>query len=46
MLISDAGKVLATGSQVQLQKKSPKATLVDLGGKTLAKAEKKAKKQS
>lgn len=35
MLISDAGKVVATGTQAQLQKKYPKATLLDLGGKTV-----------
>ncbi|WP_230408241.1 amidohydrolase [Undibacterium baiyunense] len=35
MLVDDAGKVVATGTQSNLQKKMPKAKLVDLAGKTV-----------
>jgi predicted amidohydrolase YtcJ len=35
MLVDDKGRVLATGSQKNLQKKNPQAKLVDLGGKTV-----------
>jgi len=35
MLVDDAGKVIATGTQKLLQKKMPQAKLVDLGGKTV-----------
>ena len=35
MLVNDAGKVIGTGTQKQLQKKMPKAKLIDLGGKTV-----------
>jgi predicted amidohydrolase YtcJ len=35
MLVSDAGKVISTGTQKQLQKTMPKAKVIDLGGKTV-----------